>query len=425
MNANATRRAQRRAEGKAARATERKTFASAGRRAPTHKQMILPLLEELQARGGGARPIDIYDAVASRLGVSSGVRAEMATVDGRVVNLWERHVRWARQTAVYLDLLSKDQRGVWKLAEAGKNLLGNIRHGIIVTVFETDAGVCLWSTAETAAAMIKPESVDLVFTSPMYPMLSDKRGYGTMDPASWLDWMTDLGHAWKGLLKPTGSMMIHLGDAWYRGVPTQSPYIERFVIRMLDKVGLHLAQRLYADNLTRLPAPRPWVAIKRVRVKPSIDPVLWFSKGTNPKADNRAVLAPYKPSTQRWLRGRGNGKMNRPSGHVIDQDAFAVDNGGAIPGNSIRCTGQDSDVQRYRRACKAAGLPKHPAIMPREIAEFGIKLTTEAGNLVYDPFFGSGTTGDVAEKLGRQWIGSERSLAYARGAALRFPGVVA
>lgn len=77
-------------------------------------------------------------------------------------------------------------------------------------------------------------------------------------------------------------------------------------------------------------------------------------------------------------------------------------------------------MKAYRRACQTQGHMIHPPIMAREIADFCIRLTTEQGDLVYDPFFGSGTTGDVAETLGRNWIGSERSLAYAEGAALRF-----
>jgi modification methylase len=43
--------------------------------------------------------------------------------------------------------------------------------------------------------------------------------------------------------------------------------------------------------------------------------------------------------------------------------------------------------------------------------------TTERGDVVLDPFFGTGTTGAVAKRLGREWIGCERESTY-RGAAL-------
>ena len=410
-------------EGRRAREAEKSTFAAGGRRVPTHKQLLLPLLEAIRDRGGSVRPSDIYDELADRVGVDSDVCEETRTFrDGQSANLWKRHVRWARQTAVEEGLIADGKRGIWELTDGGANMLRNVRHGVILTVFETEDGTCLWATAETAAAAIEPGSVDLLLTSPMFPTVTDKRGYGTMDPASWLDWMTDMGHAWKDLLTDTGSMFIHLGDVWYRGTPTLSPYIERFVIRMLDDVGLHLAEKFFAEHPTRLPAPRPWVAMRRMRVKPSVDPIYWFSKNEFCKADNRRVLVPYSDSTRKnWIGKHDAGGRTGPSGHDIGRGSFAQDNGGAIPGNLIRCLGQDADVKRYRKAAKAAGFPVHPAIMPREMAEMGVKLATEPGDLVYDPFFGSGTTGHVAEALGRRWLGSERSLDYAQSAALRFP----
>lgn len=41
------------------------------------------------------------------------------------------------------------------------------------------------------------------------------------------------------------------------------------------------------------------------------------------------------------------------------------------------------------------------------------------GDIVLDPFFGSGTTGEVAERLGRQWIGIELNPEYGKLAAQR------
>lgn len=410
-------------EGRRSREAEQASFTRGGKRVPTHKQLILPLLETIMDHGGSARPADIYEDVAARVNApQDALTEEVEFANGRRTNLWTRHIRWARQTAVEMGLLSDKQWGVWEIAGKGREMLKNIRRGVVVTVFTTDSGVCLWANAEDAAAVIKPGSLDLIFTSSPFPVVTDRRGYGTMDTASWLDWMVDLGEAWKTLLKPTGSIMMHLGDSWYRGTPTLSPYIERFTIRMIDDVGLHLAEKFYAEHPTRLPAPRPWVAIKRVRVKPSVDPILWFSVGENPKASNLNVLVPYSESTRRNYIGNPDAKGGkRPSGHDIGNGSFAADNGGAIPGNLIRCIGQDEHVRTYRKACREAGLPLHPAVMPREMAEFGIRLTTDKGDLVYDPFFGSGTTGHVAESLGRHWIGSERSLVYAKGAALRFP----
>lgn len=57
---------------------------------------------------------------------------------------------------------------------------------------------------------------------------------------------------------------------------------------------------------------------------------------------------------------------------------------------------------------------KHPAIFPESLAGDHIKTWTNVGDIVYDPFMGSGTTAKMAELLGRQWVGSEISKEYCK-----------
>lgn len=91
---------------------------------PTHTQLMLPLLETIEAEVGSARPRDPYDAVAEKLGVPPEIRNEVtATANGRVHNVFERHIRWARQTAVRKGLIGAPERGVWALTEKGEGAL--------------------------------------------------------------------------------------------------------------------------------------------------------------------------------------------------------------------------------------------------------------------------------------------------------------
>jgi site-specific DNA-methyltransferase (adenine-specific) len=55
---------------------------------------------------------------------------------------------------------------------------------------------------------------------------------------------------------------------------------------------------------------------------------------------------------------------------------------------------------------------KHPAVFPVGLPEFFIRLMTEPGDTVLDPFMGSGTTALAARKLGRRYVGVERSEDY-------------
>ena len=54
----------------------------------------------------------------------------------------------------------------------------------------------------------------------------------------------------------------------------------------------------------------------------------------------------------------------------------------------------------------------HFAVFPTELVEPMVLAGSKVGDIVFDPFFGSGTTGAVAQKLGRQYIGCELNPAY-------------
>ena len=62
----------------------------------------------------------------------------------------------------------------------------------------------------------------------------------------------------------------------------------------------------------------------------------------------------------------------------------------------------------------------HFATYPERIPELCIKAGCKDEGTVLDPFFGSGTTGRVAERLGRKWIGIEMNPEYIKIAEKRF-----
>lgn len=74
----------------------------------------------------------------------------------------------------------------------------------------------------------------------------------------------------------------------------------------------------------------------------------------------------------------------------------------------------------YTKKCKANGIKIHPARFPMQLPEFFIKMLTDEGDLVLDPFGGSMTAGAVAESLNRRWIGIDTVEEYLDGALYRF-----
>jgi len=65
------------------------------------------------------------------------------------------------------------------------------------------------------------------------------------------------------------------------------------------------------------------------------------------------------------------------------------------------------------------GHKAHPTQKPEALLYRVLLATTERGDVVLDPFFGTGTTGAIAKRLGREWIGCEREEAYREVARAR------
>jgi len=68
---------------------------------------------------------------------------------------------------------------------------------------------------------------------------------------------------------------------------------------------------------------------------------------------------------------------------------------------------------------KENGKKAHPTQKPEALLYRVLLATTEKGDVVLDPFFGTGTTGAVAKRLGREWIGCEREDIYREVATRR------
>ncbi len=70
------------------------------------------------------------------------------------------------------------------------------------------------------------------------------------------------------------------------------------------------------------------------------------------------------------------------------------------------------------------GRKAHPTQKPEALVARALIASTRPGDVVLDPFFGTGTTGAVARRLGRRFIGIERDPDYARAAGERIARVV-
>lgn len=282
--------------------------------------------------------------------------------------------------------------------------------------FRTDLGsVHLGDSLDVMKAM-KPGTVDLIMTSPPFGLTREKE-YGNVREQAYLDWFKPFAKAFHRILKDSGSLVIDIGGAWKPGHPVRSLYHFKLLIMLCEEFGFHLAQEFYWWNPSKLPSPAEWVNIRRIRVKDGINTVWWLSKTEWPRASNRRVLQPYSPSMETLL-ANGYKSKKRPSGHDIS-NKFLIDNGAAIPPNLIAIPNTESN-SFYLRYCQEHNIPPHPARFPADLPEYFVRMLTDKGDLVIDPFAGSCVTGEVAERLGRSWVCAELQEDYLKGAKGRF-----
>ena len=149
------------------------------------------------------------------------------------------------------------------------------------------------------------------------------------------------------ILDDNGSLVIDIGGSWNKGKPTRSTYHFELLIELTKM--FHLAQEFYWYNPAKLPSPAEWVTVRRIRVKDSVELVIWLSKNPFPKADNRNVLKPYSKDMQRLI-DNGYKAKQRPSGHNIT-NKFRKNNNGSIPPNLLQMGNTDSS-SKYLKMCK-------------------------------------------------------------------------
>jgi site-specific DNA-methyltransferase (cytosine-N4-specific) len=293
-------------------------------------------------------------------------------------------------------------------------------------LYTTDFGSAYVADSRDVLRSLPGASVNLVFTSPPYA-LHFKKAYGNVAKADYVRWFLPFAAEIKRVLTDDGSFVLNIGGSYNQGAPTRSIYHFKLLIALVEELGFHLAQECFWYNPAKMPVPAEWVTVRRIRVKDAVEHVWWFSKTEWPKANNRRVLRPYSADMLR-LNKRGVRSTVRPSGHAIRASFDQIGAGGSIPGNvfeeelpsDLLKFGNNAANDAYTARCKAAGLKIHPARFPAAMPDFFLKLLTDEGDLVVDPFAGSNTTGMVAEGLGRRWIAVDEVEEYLEASKFRF-----
>jgi hypothetical protein len=203
---------------------------------PSQLELQLPLLHVLAESGGEATSRSVQDRLAERFSLPGHLRtATVEVAPGKRVNRWGRHVRWAQQRARLAGYIVSPGAGVWRLSRSGQQALGNQHRGTVVTVAVTAYGVLLWAHAEDLADVLDEGSVQLLCSSPPFPLNRRKRYANQLPARKHVEWLVRLVERYLPKLAPDGSIVLEVGPAWTPGEPTQATWMERLVIALEDQ----------------------------------------------------------------------------------------------------------------------------------------------------------------------------------------------
>lgn len=252
-------------------------------------------------------------------------------------------------------------------------------------------------------------SVDSIVTDPPYPCI--KRPYGTWTEAEWFALMDVVVPECRRVLKPTGSAVLVLQPTTER-IGRMRTWLWEFLAKWGREWGI--VQDAYWHNPNALPGAQ---AIQGRLMRPAVKTVVWLG---NPDCyrNQDAVLAPvskrHATRMRRFADTASSGRVSLPSGQGVDEARAtkrAAERGGTCPFNVVACNhgrGQDS-----------AGAMGHGAGTPLDLCSWWVRYITPPGGTVLDPFSGTATVGDAAQKHGCDYIGIERMPEYQAIAAKR------
>jgi DNA modification methylase len=201
----------------------------------------------------------------------------------------------------------------------------------------------------------------------------------------------------------TGACFFVVGDTYDRKKLLLVPHR---VALAADQAGWTVRNDLIWNKLD--PPPES----VRNRWRSAHEHILFLTKpGGKYKFHADAIRVPYSPATvKRWGNGQVYGgskserRINPRDSRMRHGKRFRLNPMGCLPTDVWPLPAADSSVAHY-------------ATFPDRLVRPIILACTDEGDLVLDPFAGSGTTCRIAQQAGRQFIGIELSLVYAEMAA--------
>ena len=264
----------------------------------------------------------------------------------------------------------------------------------------TSDSFTIYNKSSMDMSELKDESVQTIMTSPPY---FNQRNYGydeqiglekTID--EYIENLMKVFDECYRVLYPQGSLFLNIGDKYVNGELMSLPH--RIAIRMMD--GGWIQRNCIIWKKTN---PKPEAVTNRFHN--SYEFIFFFTKSKGDYYfDSDSIRQPYKHTN-------GLTNVRAPRHHSLNGD-FSVNSPvfqnpkGKLPQDYI-------DIVETAKCSYGVGKElgienlEHGAVYPNEICLNPILSTSKEGDLVLDPFMGSGTTGEVSLRLKRKFVGYE------------------
>lgn len=237
--------------------------------------------------------------------------------------------------------------------------------------------------------MTLPEKcIKLIYGSPPYP--NAERNYGIWKTSEYIEKISPFIDGARHALRDDGFLVINVKanreKKTGQSSPRRSLVIEKLAIMLEEKWGF------YCVDIEIWVKGNPAPTGLRCACQDAYEQNLWFSVSPKWEINIDAIRRPYESHSLETYNGyeykpRTNGLM-----YVRKTKRIQANPLGALPQNVIQ-----------GGVSSARGI--HQATQPLYLSEKYIKATTSIGDIVADPWLGSGTTGVAALSLGRKFIG--------------------
>tara|TARA_B100000745_G_scaffold52517_1_gene31246 strand:- start:446 stop:1411 length:966 start_codon:yes stop_codon:yes gene_type:complete len=254
---------------------------------------------------------------------------------------------------------------------------------------------------------IPDNSIDLIVTSPPY---AGKRGTNQVEKIpikDYVKWFLPISLGLLRILKPTGSFVLNIKEPAVKH--ERSTYVIELILRMREQGWYWTEEYIWRKNTS---FPGKWSN----RFRDAWERCLHFTKNTEFKMNQEAVMVPMGDwAKSRFMKNNGTVKKKVHELAKADRIRRTSDSQSGLARNVSKWINRDMVFpDNVLEFAVVNNNKKHSAAFPDTLPQWFIKLFTDTGDVVLDPFIGSGTTAISAIKLDRHYIGIEKQRKYWR-----------